>query len=212
VVLVGGAGPEFSYQALNQASSYLQRGARLVAMHRGLYWRTSQGLQLDTGAFLVGLEQAAGTGAEVVGKPAAAFFASALPRLDADAAGNVMVGDDIETDVLAAQRQGLTGVLVKTGKYLPARITPPPAPRTMSWTRSPTCPPCWSSCHERREPGPRWRWRRGTLMITKWCCPDLLPAGSVASTVNRVPATANSGKLTVLSADRLRCPSCAHGG
>jgi HAD superfamily hydrolase (TIGR01458 family) len=119
VVLVGGAGPEFSYQALNQAFSYLQRGARLVAMHRGLYWRTSQGLQLDTGAFLAGLEQAAGTGAEVVGKPAAAFFATALARLDADAAGTVMVGDDIETDVLAAQRQGLTGVLVKTGKYLP---------------------------------------------------------------------------------------------
>ena len=37
----------------------------------------------------------------------------------AGAAGTVMVGDDIETDVLAAQRQGLTGVLVKTGKYLP---------------------------------------------------------------------------------------------
>ena len=30
-----------------------------------------------------------------------------------------MVGDDIETDVLAAQRQRLTGALVKTGKYLP---------------------------------------------------------------------------------------------
>ena len=30
-----------------------------------------------------------------------------------------MVGDDIETDVLAAQRQALTGVLVQTGKYLP---------------------------------------------------------------------------------------------
>jgi ribonucleotide monophosphatase NagD (HAD superfamily) len=30
-----------------------------------------------------------------------------------------MVGDDIEADVLAAQRQGLTGALVKTGKYLP---------------------------------------------------------------------------------------------
>jgi ribonucleotide monophosphatase NagD (HAD superfamily) len=30
-----------------------------------------------------------------------------------------MVGDDIENDVLAAQRQGLTGVLVRTGKYLP---------------------------------------------------------------------------------------------
>ena len=30
-----------------------------------------------------------------------------------------MVGDDIETDVLAARRQRLAGVLVKTGKYLP---------------------------------------------------------------------------------------------
>ncbi|MGO9729353.1 MAG: HAD-IIA family hydrolase [Streptosporangiaceae bacterium] len=119
VVLVGGAGPEFSYQALNQAFSHLQRGARLVAMHHGLYWRTSEGLQLDAGAFLAGLEQAAGTEAEVVGKPAPAFFATALARLGADAAGTVMVGDDIETDVLAAQRQGLTGVLVKTGKYLP---------------------------------------------------------------------------------------------
>jgi HAD superfamily hydrolase (TIGR01458 family) len=119
VVLVGGAGPEFSYQALNQALGHLQRGARLVAMHRGLYWRTSQGLQLDTGAFLAGLEQAAGTEADVVGKPAPAFFATALARLGAGAAGTVMVGDDIDTDVLAAQRQGLAGVLVKTGKYLP---------------------------------------------------------------------------------------------
>ncbi len=33
-----------------------------------------------------------------------------------------MVGDDIENDVLAAQRQGLTGVLVKTGKYLPRTL------------------------------------------------------------------------------------------
>jgi ribonucleotide monophosphatase NagD (HAD superfamily) len=32
------------------------------------------------------------------------------------------VGDDIENDVLAAQRQGLTGVLVKTGKYLPRAL------------------------------------------------------------------------------------------
>ena len=119
VVLLGGAGPEFSYRALNRAFGHLQHGARLVAMHRGLYWRTSQGLQLDTGAFLAGLEQAAGAEADVVGKPAAAFFATALARLGASAAGTVMVGDDIETDVLAAQRQGLTGVLVKTGKYLP---------------------------------------------------------------------------------------------
>ena len=114
--------PEFSYQALNRAFGHLQRGARLVAMHRGLYWRTAGGLQLDSGAFVAGLEQAAGTEAEVVGKPAPAFFAAALAHLGASAAGTLMVGDDIENDVLAAQRQGLTGALVKTGKYLPRAL------------------------------------------------------------------------------------------
>jgi HAD superfamily hydrolase (TIGR01458 family) len=122
VVLLGGAGPEFSYAALNQAFGHLQTGALLVAMHRGLYWRTAEGLQLDSGAFVAGLEQAAGITAEVVGKPAAAFFATALAHLGADAARTLMVGDDIENDVLAAQRQGLTGVLVKTGKYLPRTL------------------------------------------------------------------------------------------
>ena len=122
VVLTGGAGPQFSYQALNRAFGHLQRGARLVAMHRGLYWRTAGGLQLDSGAFVAGLEQAAGTEAEVVGKPAPAFFAAALAHLGAGAAGTLMVGDDIENDVLAAQRQGLTGALVKTGKYLPRAL------------------------------------------------------------------------------------------
>src|SRR5262249_16868939 len=115
----GGAGPASSHQGLTGAFGHLRRGARLVAMPRGLYWRTAGGLQLDSGAFVAGLEQASGTEAEVVGKPAPAFFAAALAHLGAGAAGTLMVGDDIENDVLAAQRQGLTGVLVKTGKYLP---------------------------------------------------------------------------------------------
>ena len=60
-----------------------------------------------------------------------------------------MVGDDIETDVLAAQRQGLIGVLVKTGKYLPRTYQAATGTPTMSWTPSPACPPCWSNCRER---------------------------------------------------------------
>lgn len=119
VVILGGAGPEFGYGALDRAFGHLQRGARLVAMHRNLYWRTDRGLQLDSGAFLLGLERAAHTEAEVTGKPSPAFFETALARLGADADRTLMVGDDIESDVLAAQRAGLTGVLVKTGKYLP---------------------------------------------------------------------------------------------
>ncbi|WP_217208013.1 HAD-IIA family hydrolase [Streptomyces sp. AC550_RSS872] len=122
VVVVGGAGPEFGYAALNRAFGHLQRGARLVAMHRNLYWRTEDGLQLDTGAFLVGLERAARVEAEITGKPSAAFFEAALAHVGVGAGEAVMVGDDVESDVLAAQRAGVRGVLVRTGKYLPETL------------------------------------------------------------------------------------------
>jgi HAD superfamily hydrolase (TIGR01458 family) len=119
VVILGGAGPEFGYAALNRAFGQVMGGARLVAMHRNLYWRTDHGLQLDTGSFLAGLERAAGVTALITGKPADAFFAAALSAVGTDPSAALMVGDDIEFDVLAAQRHGITGVLVKTGKYLP---------------------------------------------------------------------------------------------
>jgi HAD superfamily hydrolase (TIGR01458 family) len=122
VVVVGGAGPEFGYEALNAVFGHLRRGARLVAMHRNLFWRTDRGLQLDTGAFLEGLERAAGVTAEITGKPAGAFFDTALARLGAARGEALMIGDDIEADVLGAQRHGITGVLVRTGKYLPEAL------------------------------------------------------------------------------------------
>ncbi|WP_432133497.1 HAD-IIA family hydrolase [Streptomyces sp. bgisy154] len=122
VVLLGGAGPEFGYAALDRAFGRLRRGARLVAMHRNLYWRTEDGLRLDAGAFVAGLEAAAGVTAEVTGKPSPAFFAAALRHLAVEAGQALMVGDDVESDVLAAQRAGLTGVLVRTGKFLPETL------------------------------------------------------------------------------------------
>jgi HAD superfamily hydrolase (TIGR01458 family) len=122
VVLIGGAGAEFGYAALNEVFGHLQNGARLLALHRNLYWRTDEGLTLDTGAFLAGLELASGARAEVIGKPSAAFFETALARLGADPSEALMVGDDVEADVLAAQHVGVTGVLVRTGKYLPRTV------------------------------------------------------------------------------------------
>lgn len=117
VVVLGGAGPEFTYEALNRVFAAVLAGAPLVAMHRNLFWRTRAGLQLDTGAYLTGLEQAAGVSATVVGKPSPAFFTSALDRLDVQATEAIMVGDDIDNDVLGAQAQGISGILVRTGKY-----------------------------------------------------------------------------------------------
>ena len=117
VVLVGGAGPSFTYDLINQAFQALVDGASLVAMHRNLWWRTSEGLQLDSGAFIAGIEEAAGVEATVVGKPSPDFFAAGLEALRLQAGRVAMIGDDVVNDVLAAQAVGMTGVQVRTGKF-----------------------------------------------------------------------------------------------
>jgi HAD superfamily hydrolase (TIGR01458 family) len=117
VVVLGGAGPAFTYEQVNRAFRALLDGAVLVAMHRNLSWRTNDGMLLDGGAYLIGLEQAAGIAATVVGKPSQDFFAAALDGLGLRADLVAMIGDDVHSDVLAAQALGMTGVLVRTGKF-----------------------------------------------------------------------------------------------
>jgi HAD superfamily hydrolase (TIGR01458 family) len=117
VVLLGGAGPEFSYTQMNHALKLLLDGAQLVGMHRNLYWRTADGFSLDTGAYLAALELAAGVEATVLGKPSPDFFRAGLRELGLEASEVAMVGDDVENDVLGAQAAGIRGILVRTGKY-----------------------------------------------------------------------------------------------
>jgi HAD superfamily hydrolase (TIGR01458 family) len=117
VVVLGGASEDFGYDVLNRVFRRLMDGAPLVAMHRNRYWRTARGLELDAGAFVAGLEEAAGIEAVSCGKPAPAFFGAVLTQLGVEPAGAVMVGDDIANDVLGAKAVGICGVLVRTGKF-----------------------------------------------------------------------------------------------
>jgi len=117
VVVLGGAYDGFDYPTLNRVFRLMMGGATLVAMHRNLYWLTKEGLQLDGGAYVAALEEATGRRAVVCGKPAGAYFASALDQLGVPAERAAMVGDDLLNDVQGAQAAGLTGVLVRTGKF-----------------------------------------------------------------------------------------------
>jgi len=127
-VLVGGAdeteetGDVFSYDRLNQAYAELREGARLVCLHKNKWWQTSRGPLLDAGAFVAGLEYAAGLEAEVVGKPTAAYFQAALAEVEARPDAAVMVGDDVDADIGGAKAIGMRGVLVRTGKFRPAAL------------------------------------------------------------------------------------------
>ncbi len=117
VVVIGGAEELLTYEAMNAAFRMLMGGAVLLAMHTNLYWLTSEGLRLDSGPYVHALELATGKQAIVLGKPNRAFFEQALLSIGATAAEAVMVGDDLENDVHAAQQAGLRGVLVCTGKH-----------------------------------------------------------------------------------------------
>ncbi|HEY0753053.1 MAG TPA: TIGR01458 family HAD-type hydrolase [Ktedonobacteraceae bacterium] len=117
VVVIGGAEELLSYETLNHAFRMLMAGADLLAMHTNLYWKTRQGLSLDSGPYIYALERATGKQATVLGKPRRAFFEQALLALGLAPTAAVMVGDDLENDVSASQQAGLRGILVTTGKH-----------------------------------------------------------------------------------------------
>ena len=89
----------------------------LKGKHSNRWWQTSKGPLLDAGALVAGLEYAAETEAEIVGKPTPAYFQAALDELDASPQDAIMVGDDLEADIGGAKRLGMRGVLVRTGKF-----------------------------------------------------------------------------------------------
>lgn len=117
-VLVGDLGDRWNYALMQQAFEYLMEGAALIALSRDRYWLKDGRLALDAGPFVSGLEFACGRTALVAGKPSPAFYAAALRSMGVDTPkAAAMVGDDVWSDVQGAQRAGLQGWLVRTGKY-----------------------------------------------------------------------------------------------
>ncbi len=119
VVVVGSAGPTFSWDLINAAARALLGGAELVAMHGTATWRTEEGICVDGASYVAALERATGRTASTIGKPAPQMFKEGLAHLGVPSGEVVMVGDDLVGDVLAAQAVGMRGVLVRTGKFRP---------------------------------------------------------------------------------------------
>lgn len=118
-VVVGDLGQGWDFPTLNRAFRLLMDDPQvpLVALGLTRFWRADDGLRLDAGAFVRALEYAAGRQAVVTGKPDPSFFRAAVDSLGVPPEQVVMVGDDLRTDIEGAQRAGLTGLLVRTGKF-----------------------------------------------------------------------------------------------
>jgi HAD superfamily hydrolase (TIGR01458 family) len=123
-VVVGDLGHDWTYAALNRAFRLLHNNPEAVLLALGMtrYWQAPDGISLDVAPFVAALEHATGRRAVVLGKPAQPFFHAAAGRLGLPPARTLIIGDDIAADVGGAQRAGLRGALVKSGKFRPTDL------------------------------------------------------------------------------------------
>jgi len=114
-VVVVGLDRRLSYAKLNEGLRFLRRGAVLVGVYGGSVYMSENGPALSAGPIVKALEYASGKRAVMVGKPSPRMFRLALQLANAEASRAVMVGDQIETDILGARRAGVRNILVLTG-------------------------------------------------------------------------------------------------
>jgi HAD superfamily hydrolase (TIGR01450 family) len=114
-VVVVGLDRELSYQKLNSAVNLLRSGAFLVGSYGGAVYMGDHGPALSAGPIIKALECGSGKGAMIVGKPSPVMFRFALKLSHQHPSRAVMVGDQIETDLLGAHKTGVHTVLVLSG-------------------------------------------------------------------------------------------------
>ncbi|MCP4438748.1 MAG: TIGR01458 family HAD-type hydrolase [Aureispira sp.] len=118
-IVIGDIGHKWSYGLMNTLFRILKhnRSVELIALHKNRFLTRGDGLGLDIGPFVAALEYAANQEALVVGKPSAAVFEHAVQHIGLPKESLIMIGDDLDSDIIGAQNVGIKSVLVKTGKY-----------------------------------------------------------------------------------------------
>ncbi|MGI8872060.1 MAG: HAD-IIA family hydrolase [Candidatus Limnocylindria bacterium] len=113
--VVTGLDIAFDYMRLAVAAAALRAGARFVATNADMRYPTHAGFLPGAGAMVAALAAAGGVAPTVIGKPEPAMFAEILDR-DGVAPGEALViGDNPDSDIVAARRAGIASVLVLTG-------------------------------------------------------------------------------------------------
>ncbi len=92
-----------------------QKGARLIGTNPDLTGPTEHGMVPATGALIAPIELATGTKAYFVGKPNPLMMRRAVKRLDALSRETVIIGDRMDTDIIAGVEAEVDTVLVLSG-------------------------------------------------------------------------------------------------
>jgi NagD protein len=122
----------YSFEAITRAIRLVAAGARFIATNPDVTGPSPQGLLPATGSVAALVTKATGVRPYFVGKPNPLMMRSALRAIDAHSESTVMIGDRMDTDIVAGLEAGMETVLVLTGistradaerfAYRPSRI------------------------------------------------------------------------------------------
>jgi NagD protein len=122
----------YSSEAITRAIRLISAGARFIATNPDPTGPAPAGPQPATGAVAALISKATGVEPYFVGKPNPLMMREALRAIDAHSESTVMIGDRMDTDIVAGMEAGLHTILVLSGittreqagrfPFLPSRI------------------------------------------------------------------------------------------
>ena len=105
----------YSFEAITRAIRLIERGARFIATNPDATGPSPEGPLPATGSVAALITRATGTQPYFVGKPNPLMMRSALNAIEAHSETTVMVGDRMDTDMIAGIEAGMRTILVLTG-------------------------------------------------------------------------------------------------
>ena len=113
--VVVGETRSYSFEAITKAIRLIIGGARFISTNPDATGPSTEGVLPATGAINALITKATGKVPYVVGKPNPMMFRSALDKIGAHSHNTGMIGDRMDTDIVAGMEAGLHTVLVMTG-------------------------------------------------------------------------------------------------
>lgn len=120
--VVVGETRNYSFEAITTAIRLINAGARFIATNPDTTGPSPSGVLPATGAVAAMITAATDRKPYIVGKPNPMMFRSAMNRIEAHSETTAMIGDRMDTDIVAGMEAGLLTVLVLSGVTGPEQI------------------------------------------------------------------------------------------
>jgi NagD protein len=113
--VVVGETRNYSFESITKAIRLIGNGSRFIATNPDATGPSADGPMPATGAVAALITKATGREPYIVGKPNPMMFRSALNKIGAHSETTGMIGDRMDTDIVAGIEAGLHTILVLTG-------------------------------------------------------------------------------------------------